>query len=332
MGRKKKRKAIEMRRAQAKGKKRRKLQTKASRPKPKVNHLYRPALSDIKTPEGFRAVSMSQAMIEYTKPLLQHVKRATLEEHNEMMQLAMLIWNYASPSSEPLLEEKKTYIIKRIGKTLKMNKGESTELFETMVHRREYLIPEKIQPKIPQIMFVRKEKQFLITEFDYGSLRLSEEEYTPDDADKKLLQMLNRVDAYVVEGVAYDEWEDYYFSFEEKCGEGFEKWLAARGMKNYSEDFSDNITSYLDFIYRYLHEDVITLRSVHPLYVMEYFTDHLLRKVMVDPPEYVKWPPSLKLFYRYLHEIGYIDEPGKLIAMFDEIEPHFIEILRKRYS
>ncbi len=69
MGRKKKRKAIEQRRAQAKGKKRRKPQTKSPRPKPKVQPMYRPALSDIEAPDGFRAVSMSQAMMEYTKPL-----------------------------------------------------------------------------------------------------------------------------------------------------------------------------------------------------------------------------------------------------------------------
>jgi hypothetical protein len=332
MGRKKKRKAIEQRRAQAKGKKRRKPQAKSPRPKPKVQHMYRPALSDIEAPEGFRAVSMSQAMMEYTKPLLQYVKGDSFEELNEVMQLAMPIWNYSLQSSRPEHKEKKEAIINHIGKTLKMNEQESTELFEMMVHRKEYLIPQQIQPKIPQIMFVRKEEQFLIPEFDYGSLHLSEEDYTPDGEDKKLLQMLNKMDKYVVDGVAYDEWEDYYISFEEKCREGFEKWLACRGVKNYSEDFSGNITSYMDFIYRYIHEDVVILRSVQPVYVIEYFTDHLLRKVMVDPPEYIKWTPSLKLFYRYLHEIGYVDEPEKFIVMFDEIEPHFTEILRKRYS
>lgn len=332
MGKKKKRKAIEQRRAQAKGKKRRKPLPKSPRPKPKVQDIYRPVLSDIEAPDGFRAVSMSQAMMEYTKPLLQYVEGDTIEELNKVMQLAMSMWNYDLPSRHPELKDKKEDIIKNIGKTLKINKRESTDLFEMMVHRKEHLIPQGIQPKIPQIMFVRKEEQFLISEFDYGSLRLSEEDYTPDSEDKKLLQMLNGMDKYIVEGVDYDKWENYYLSLEEKCREGFEKWLAVRGAKDCSEDLSGNITSYLDFIYRYIHEDVVTLKSAHPIYMEEYFTDHLLRKVTVDPPEYIKWPLSLKLFYRYLHEIGYVDKPEKLIIMLDEIEPRFIEILRKRYS
>ncbi len=332
MSRKKKRKAIEQRRAQAKGKKRRKPQSKSSRPKQNVQYLNRPALTDIKAPDGFRAVSMSQAIMEYSKPLMQYVEGDSFEELNEVMQLSMPIWNYALPSGNPKLKEKKEDIIKNIGKTLKMNSRESTKFFEMMVYRKEYLIPEGIQPKIPQIMFVRKEESNLIFEFDYDALCLSEEDYTTDSEDKKLLQMLNRMDIYIVDGVAYDEWEEYYLCFEEKCRKGFEKWLAAKGAEDYSEDFSNNITSFLDFVYRYLHEDVFTLKSVHAIYIEEYFTDHLLRKVMVDPPEYVKWPPSIKLFYRYLHEIGYIDEPERLIFMLDEVEPHFIENLRKRYS
>jgi hypothetical protein len=329
---KKKRKAIEQRRARAKGKKRRKPQAKSSQKKPKVKTMHRPALSDIKAPEGFRALSMSQAIMEYTKPLLQYAKGDSLEGLNEVMQLAMPMWNYAIPSGKPELKEKKEDIIKRIIKTLKMNKQESSELFEMMVHRKEYLIPEEIQPKIPQIMFARKEELYLIHKFDYGSLHLFEEDYTPDSEDKKLLHMLNRMDKYVVEGAPYDEWENYYLSLEEKCTEGYAKWLVTRGAKDYCEDFSDNITSYLNFIYRYIHEDIVTLKTTRPIYMEEYFTDFLLRKVMVDPPEYIKWPPSLKLFYRYLHEIGYVDEPEKPIMMLAEIEPRFIEILRKRYS
>lgn len=331
MGRKKKRKAIEQRRAQAKGKKRRKPHPKSSWPTPKVQSIYRPALSDIEAPEGFRAVSLSQAMLEYTKPLLQYIEEGNLKELNKVMKLAMEMWNYAI-EDRPKLREERENIIKLVGKTLKINEEESTGLFEMMVNRKEYLIPHSIQPEIPQIMFVRKEEQFLISGFDYSLLHISEEDYKPDHNDKKLLQMLSRMDEYVLNCAPYEKWENYYFSFEERCRKGFEKWLEVRGAKNYSEDFSCNITSYLGFIYRYIHEDVVTLRDVHPLDIIEYFTDYLLRKVMVEPPEYIKWPPSLKLFYRYLYEIGYIDEPGKFISMFDEIEPNFIEILKKRYS
>ena len=37
--------------------------------------------------------------------------------------------------------------------------------------------------------------------------------------------------------------------------------------------------------------------------------DWLMRKVMVKPPEYTQWPPALRLFYRFLSEKGYLDDP-----------------------
>ena len=45
-------------------------------------------------PEGFRSISMSQAIMEYAKPLLEFAKD---EENafNNTLQIGMLIWNYA---------------------------------------------------------------------------------------------------------------------------------------------------------------------------------------------------------------------------------------------
>ncbi len=55
------------------------------------------------------------------------MKGDSFEELNEVMQLAMPMWNYSLPSGRPELQEKKEDIIKRIGKTLKMNERESTD-------------------------------------------------------------------------------------------------------------------------------------------------------------------------------------------------------------
>ena len=57
-----------------------------------------------------------------------------------------------------------------------------------------------------------------------------------------------------------------------------------------------------------------------------------IRKVMIEPHEYADWPPALKLFYMFLAEKGYIKDPERITEMIDEIEPHFIEILRNRFS
>ena len=62
----------------------------------------------------------------------------------------------------------------------------------------------------------------------------------------------------------------------------------------------------------------------------EFFLDYLLRKVMAKPPEYTQWPPALRLFYRFLSEKGYLDDPEPLIAGLYAIEPDFIALVQQR--
>jgi hypothetical protein len=61
-----------------------------------------------------------------------------------------------------------------------------------------------------------------------------------------------------------------------------------------------------------------------------FFLDYLLRKVMAKPPEYTQWPPALRLFYRFLAEKGYLDDPEPLIASLYAIEPDFIAWVKQR--
>jgi hypothetical protein len=53
-------------------------------------------------------------------------------------------------------------------------------------------------------------------------------------------------------------------------------------------------------------------------------------KVMVTPPAYTQWPPALRLFYRFLSEKGYLDDPEPIIAGLPAIEPHFIALVKQR--
>ena len=62
----------------------------------------------------------------------------------------------------------------------------------------------------------------------------------------------------------------------------------------------------------------------------EFFMDWLMRKVMVKPPEYTQWPPALRLFYRFLSEKGYLDDPEPIIAGLYAIEPEFIAMVKQR--
>ena len=81
-----------------------------------------------------------------------------------------------------------------------------------------------------------------------------------------------------------------------------------------------------------MHDDIVLLKEVPPIYIEEFFTDYVLRKVMVDPNEYVQFIPAIKTFYTFLHEKGYIDNPEPMIELLDAYELTFIEILRKRFG
>ncbi len=81
-----------------------------------------------------------------------------------------------------------------------------------------------------------------------------------------------------------------------------------------------------------MHDDVIVLETVSDRYWMEFFEDFLIRKMMAEPPEYISWPPALRLFYRFLHEKGYLNNPDKVIGRIDKIEHYCIEVLKHQFS
>ena len=102
--------------------------------------------------------------------------------------------------------------------------------------------------------------------------------------------------------------------------------------EEYSEEFPGYVELYLEFVYAYMHPEVVTLQQVPAAYLEEFFSDYLLRKVTVEPHEYTHWPPALKLFYAFLGEKEYLEDPEPIVKRLDAFEPRFIEILRKQYQ
>ena len=88
----------------------------------------------------------------------------------------------------------------------------------------------------------------------------------------------------------------------------------------------------MNFVYRYLHDDIVTLKSVQPIYFEEFLFDYVLRKVMMEPHEHVYWTPALKLFYQFLSEKKYVDAPSQFVEIVDVLERQFIEVLRERFN
>jgi len=332
---KKKKRDISKRRAKKreKTKRKRNLQLAKSRAAMEPKTILRPGLPHMGAPEGFRSISMSQAIMEYAKPLFEFAKDEK-NELNDTLQIGMLIWNYAI-SVEEGKEDKKieNKILKSLASAYSLKKEEATALLTKMTDRYAYLFPKDKQPEPgTPFMFIRKEVYALIKPFDYKRLTLSNEIFPADQEDVDLIKKIEKLDGYIENSADYSSYEDLLFSLHDECKERFEKWLTAKGLKEDIQDFSFCLQTYLDFIYAYMHDDTVVLKSVPDIYFFEFFEDFLLRKMMVEPIEYVYWPPALKLFYRFLHEKGYLDNQEDIIREIDKLEPYFIEVLRKQFS
>jgi len=299
---------------------------------PDVEFMDAPSLGDIQAPSGFRVVSHSQAMMEYASPVLEGAEYQDMNELNERMQIAMKIWNHsiAGEIIGPRFSEKE--IIHDIGKALKISKQQAAEFFKEMIERKSYLFPEELQQKGVAFMVMRKEMSHIIAPFDLERINLSDKPILPDKDDRKFVNNLIKLDAFIMRRADYDEYEDLFTSVREGSTEIFDKWLIAKGVEESRQELVWFPETLCNFVYGYLHEDVFVLNSIPPGYLAVFFSDYVLRKVVIEPHMYTYIPASIKLFYKFLSEKKYLDNPVPMISAIDEIEPHFIEILRERFG
>ncbi len=299
---------------------------------PDVEFMDAPSLGDIQVPSDFRVVSYSQAMMEYASPVLEGSESQDINELNERMQVAMKCWNHsiAGEIVGPGFSEKE--IIHDIGKILKINRQQSAEFFKKMIEWKSYLFPEELQQKGVPFMVMRKEISHLIAPFDLDRINLSDKPIPPDQEDKKFINSVKKLDSLIMRRADYDEYEDLFTSVRESAAELFDKWLIAKGVEESREELVWFPELLFNFVYGYLHEDAFVLKSIPPGYLAVFFSDFVLRKVVIEPHLYAYIPASIKLFYKFLWEKKYLDNPASVISAIDEIEPHFIEILRERFG
>ncbi|RLB13786.1 MAG: hypothetical protein DRN37_01550 [Thermoplasmata archaeon] len=331
---KKKKRGSQKGRSKARDRKQKKRTLRLAKSHPRPQVMTRPGLPHLGAPEGFRSISMAQAMLEYAKPMMKFGENDETG-FNDAFQIATMLWNYA------LLVEKgdedmkvRQEILKAIRGTFGLERVEAQSLLTKMIERRSFLFPPDQQPErgMP-FMFIRKEVRYLIQPFDYKKLVIAGEIVLPDQDDRDLIKKINTLDELIYDGAEYDKYEKLLLTLEDECENLFERWLVAKGMlKDDAEQYSFCLQTYLNFIYAYIHGDIVILKSVSDVYFVEFFEDFLLRKMMVEPNEYVYWPPALKLFYRFLHEKGYLDNYEEIIRNIDRVEPYFIEVLRKQFS
>ena len=130
----------------------------------------------------------------------------------------------------------------------------------------------------------------------------------------------------------YDEYEHLFNQARDACTEIFGKWLIAKGVEESRDELVWFPELLSNFVYGYLHEDAFVLKSIPPGYLEIFFSDFVLRKVIIEPHLYTCIPASIKLFYKFLWGKKYLADPVPVISVIDEIEPHFIEILRERFG
>ncbi len=301
--------------------------------RPDVEFTEVPAISEIQAPPGFRVVSYSQAMMEYAGPVLEASESQNIDDLNERMQIAMKCWNYGIacdllPGPRTPREE----IIRDISKVLKIDNQRAVEFFKEMIEWKSLLFPEELQQRGVPFMVMRKEMSHLIAPFDLRRINLSDKPIPPDQEDKKFINNIKKLDSFIMRRADYDEYEDLFTSVREGSTEIFDKWLIAKGVEESRQELGCFPEILCNFVYGYLHEDAFVLKSVPPGYLAVFFSDFVLRKVVIEPHMYTYIPASIKLFYKFLCEKNYLNDPMLFMTVIDHIEPHFIDILRERFG
>jgi hypothetical protein len=195
MAKKKNKKEIAKRQGKAKDNKQKKRKLKLLKsPKSSSEPQYipRPPFAHMEAPDGFRVVTISQAMVEYAQPLLDLLQTDNPEAQNAAFKLSTLLWNYSigieRGESESKIKDETLQFIRLIF-TLKDQEAES--LFQEMIDRKEHLFPKDIQPEFPMQMFMRKDVSYLIRPFDYNRLQLITERIPASNNDKILVRTNN---------------------------------------------------------------------------------------------------------------------------------------------
>jgi hypothetical protein len=271
---------------------------------------------------------MMQAMLEFAAPLMAYVEQGTIQDPNDALQIGMQLWNVTLPTVPVVQKPSRTAIVDTIQTTLHLDRQEAEAFYDRMIARKAYLFPDDIPPAGSMMMFMRKEVEYLITPFAESQLHLSADRIPPDRDDATVLEALRQLEARIAAGEDYGDWEADFFAIQERCCQRYQQWLRAKGVPEpLSQQFAFCLDPYLTFIYQY---DGGNVQDIVPDVLEEFFMDWLLRKVMVKPPEYTQWPPALRLFYRFLAEKGYLDDPEPLIASLYAIEPAFIALVKQR--
>lgn len=127
-----------------------------------IPSLSSPSDSDVNPPDGFRVVSITQALMEYAVPLMEKAPAPEdIVKVNEVMTLGTALWNCAiyeeSTTKDEQAEKSKVMLLSLMQDILGLDQEKARDFFAMMIERKQYLFPREIQPKGSPIRFMRKE-------------------------------------------------------------------------------------------------------------------------------------------------------------------------------
>ena len=148
-------------------------------------------------PPGFRPLPMMQAMLEFAAPIMAYVENKA--PFRILMMPCRSECSYGIPLPKVPVAQKssRTEIVDHIRTTLQMDMPEAEAFFDHMIERKAYLFPDEIQPEGALMMFMRKEVDYLITQFEENQLQLSDEPIPPEREDHMFLDALRQLDASI---------------------------------------------------------------------------------------------------------------------------------------
>ena len=308
---------------------------KSSKQSENIPFLPNISFADMEPPDGFRVVSMSQALWDYGSPLMEMIPAPEdATKANEVFSTVTSIWNYTLNDTFKKKDRKsKADILALIHKELGLDQAQANDFFSMMVERKHFLFPSDIQPKGSPLLFIRKEVSYLINRFDYENLKLGTEIIYANKIDLKVLKSLEKLDQYILKSASYDKYEKLFLKVQKECPDRFHVWLEGKGVEEYRDILTYLSDVYISFIYGYSHEEPVTLKSGPGKYFVEFMVEFLLLKTSMEPWEYTLTPAAIRLFYKFLYEKLYlVDYPKRMIDFIDRLEPHFIDILKENFS
>lgn len=315
----------------------RKTKAAALRRRPEAQVQYRPGITEMGAPDGFRSIGMAQAIMEYGKPLNEYLGREPrgTDDLNMLMQTSMLLWNHAlSVEKDEADDLEKSDVVKVLSMTFGLNLDAAEALRNRMVERRLSLFPSDKQPKerTTPFMIMRKESLAEIKPFPYDRFRHTKDIIPPSPEDKALIEKIKKLDRLMIDEADYDAVEMLLTETKDAAEKRYKQWLVDRGFPEEFHELAQCLHIYFDFVYGDMHDDIVTLKTVTLSYLTEFFEDFLIRKVYGEPQEYVDWPPAIRLFYLFLQDKGYMEDAASMMTMINGLELTFMNILKKQFA